>query len=256
VQGVSLTGSERAGRAVGELAGRNLKKCVLELGGSDPFIVRPSADLDLAVDAAAAGRFHNAGQVCTSSKRLIVDSDVWDAFLGAFVERAGEWAMGDPRDEGTRLGPLASHRARQDLASQVQDAVDKGAVVHLGGQVPDGDGAYYPATVLTGVTADMRAFNEELFGPVAVLYSVASLDEAVDLANDSPYGLGAAVFTGVPDEAEYVADRLEVGMVGLNTTIKSAPDLPFGGVKSSGIGRELGRFGLDEFCNKKLVRFA
>ena len=256
VHGVSLTGSERAGRAVGELAGRNLKKCVLELGGSDPFIVRPSADLDLAVDAAAVGRFHNAGQVCTSSKRLIIDSVVWDAFLGAFVERAGEYAMGDPCDEGTRLGPLASHRARQDLATQVQDAVDKGAVVHLGGQVPDGDGAYYPATVLTGVTPDMRAFKEELFGPVAVLYSVTSLDEAVALANDSPYGLGAAVFSGEPDEAEYVADRLEVGMVGLNTTIKSAPDLPFGGVKSSGIGRELGRFGLDEFCNKKLVRFA
>ena len=256
VQGVSLTGSERAGRAIGELAGRNLKKAVLELGGSDSFIVRPSADLEQAVQAAAAGRFNNAGQVCTSSKRLIVDSTVWTDFVGAFVEKAADWTLGDPREEGTRLGPLASAQARRDLAAQVQDAIDKGATVHLGGQVPDGDGAFYPATVLSGVTPEMRAFREELFGPVAVLYQVGSLDEAVELANDSDYGLGAAVFTGLPEEAEYVADELDVGMVGLNTTIKSAPDLPFGGVKSSGIGRELGRFGLDEFSNKKLVRYA
>lgn len=256
VQGVSLTGSERAGRAVGELAGRHLKKCVLELGGSDPFIVRPSADLDAAVQAAVVGRFGNAGQVCTSSKRLIIDRQVWDEFLGAFVDRAGDWGFGDPLQDETRLGPLASQRARQDLDAQVRDAVDKGATVHLGGQIPGGDGSYYPATVLSGVTPAMRAYQEELFGPVAVLYRVDSLDEAVDLANDSPYGLGAAVFSSEPGEAEQVADRLEVGMVGLNTTIKSAPDMPFGGVKSSGVGRELGRFGLDEFCNKKLVRFA
>jgi acyl-CoA reductase-like NAD-dependent aldehyde dehydrogenase len=256
VHGVSITGSERAGRAVGELAGRHLKKAVLELGGSDAFIVRPTADLDQAVQAAALGRFGNAGQACTSSKRLIIDSLVWADFLSAFVTSAGEWAMGDPREESTRLGPLASLQARQDLAAQVQDAIDKGATVHLGGQVPDGAGSYYPATVLSGVTPDMRAFREELFGPVAVLYEVGSLDEALVLANDSAYGLGAAVFTGVPDEASYVTDELEVGMVGLNMTIKSAPDLPFGGVKSSGVGRELGRFGLDEFCNKKLIRFA
>ena len=149
---------------------------------------------------------------------------------------------------------MASLAARADLVDQVEDAVAKGAKVHLGGEVPDGPGAFYPATVLTGVTPQMRAYHEELFGPVAVLYQVDSVDEAITLANDSPYGLGSAVFTGDLDQADEVANRLDVGMVGLNTTVKSAPDLPFGGVKNSGIGRELGRFGLDEFANKKLVR--
>jgi succinate-semialdehyde dehydrogenase/glutarate-semialdehyde dehydrogenase len=254
LQGVSLTGSERAGSAVGELAGRHFKKAVLELGGSDPFIVLRGADIDTAVSAAVAGRFGNAGQVCTSSKRMIVESSVFDEFLSVFVTKAGEWRLGDPRNTGTRLGPMASLAARADLVDQVKDAVAKGAKVHLGGEVPDGPGAFYPATVLTGVTPQMRAFHEELFGPVAVVYQVDSVDEAVTLANDSPYGLGSAVFTGDLDQADDVANRLDVGMVGLNTTVKSAPDLPFGGVKNSGIGRELGRFGLDEFANKKLVR--
>jgi len=256
IQGVSLTGSERAGRAIGELAGRHLKKCVLELGGSDPFIVLPDADLDAAIRAAVVGRFSNAGQVCTSSKRLIVDESVFDRFLDGFVASAAEWRASDPTSEETRLGPLSSVAARDELAHQVQDAVDKGAVVHLGGEVPAGPGAWYPATVLTGVTREMRAFHEELFGPVAVLHRVTSADEAVDLANDSPYGLGGAVFTADPVLADDLANRLEVGMVGLNTTVKSAPDLPFGGVKNSGVGRELARFGLDEFSNKKLVRLA
>ena len=254
LQGVSLTGSERAGSAVGELAGRHLKKCVLELGGSDPFIVLPGADLDKAITAAVAGRFGNAGQVCTSSKRMIVESTVFDEFLEGFVAKAREWRFGDPMSEDTRLGPMASFAARTDLVAQVDDAVAKGAQVHLGGEVPEGPGAFYPATVLTGVTPQMRAYHEELFGPVAVLYQVDSVDEAITLANDSPFGLGSAVFTGDPDQADDVANRLDVGMVGLNTTVKSAPDLPFGGVKNSGIGRELGRFGLDEFANKKLVR--
>ena len=254
LQGVSLTGSERAGSAVGELAGRYFKKAVLELGGSDPFIVLPGADIGDAVSAAVAGRFGNAGQVCSSSKRMIVDSSVFDEFLDGFVAKAGEWRLGDPRSADTRLGPMASLAARADLVDQVQDAVAQGAKVHLGGVVPDGPGAFYPATVLTGVTPQMRAFREELFGPVAVVYQVDSVDEAITLANDSPYGLGSAVFTGDLDLADEVANRLDVGMVGLNTTVKSAPDLPFGGVKNSGIGRELGRFGLDEFANKKLVR--
>ena len=254
LQGVSLTGSERAGSAVGELAGRYFKKAVLELGGSDPFIVLPGADIGNAVSAAVAGRFGNAGQVCTSSKRMIVESSVFDEFLDGFVAKAGEWRLGDPRSADTRLGPMASLAARADLVDQVEDAVAKGAEVHLGGEVPDGPGAFYPATVLTGVTPQMRAFHEELFGPVAVVYQVDSVDEAITLANDSPYGLGSAVFTGDLDQADDVANRLDVGMVGLNTTVKSAPDLPFGGVKNSGIGRELGRFGLDEFANKKLVR--
>jgi acyl-CoA reductase-like NAD-dependent aldehyde dehydrogenase len=254
LQGVSLTGSERAGSAVGELAGRHMKKAVLELGGSDPFIVLPGADLDKATSAAVAGRFGNAGQVCTSSKRMIVESSVFDQFLEGFVTKAAEWRLGDPTSQDTKLGPMASVSARSDLVAQVEDAVAKGATVHLGGQVPDGRGAFYPATVLTGVTPEMRAYREELFGPVAVLYQVDSVDEAIAMANDSPFGLGSAVFTGDLDQADDVANRLDVGMVGVNTTVKSAPDLPFGGVKNSGIGRELGRFGLDEFANKKLVR--
>jgi succinate-semialdehyde dehydrogenase/glutarate-semialdehyde dehydrogenase len=157
-------------------------------------------------------------------------------------------------NEDTKLGPMASVSARADLIAQVDDAIAKGATVHLGGTVPDGPGAYYPATVLTGVTPDMRAYHEELFGPVAVVYQVDSVDDAIKLANASSFGLGGAVFTEDAGQAHYVADRLDVGMVGINTTVKSAPDLPFGGVKNSGIGRELGRFGLDEFANKKLVR--
>lgn len=254
LQGVSLTGSERAGSAVGELAGRHMKKAVLELGGSDPFIVLPGADIDNATTAAVAGRFGNAGQVCTSSKRMIVESSVFGEFLHGFVTKARQWQLGDPTSADTKLGPMASLAARTDLVGQVEDAIAKGATVHLGGEIPDGPGAFYPATVLTGVTPEMRAYREELFGPVAVLYQVDSVDDAIEMANDSPYGLGSAVFTGDLEQADDVADRLDVGMVGVNTTVKSAPDLPFGGVKNSGIGRELGRFGLDEFANKKLVR--
>lgn len=253
LQGVSLTGSERAGSAVGAQAGKHLKKCVLELGGSDPLLVLPDADVDLAVDAAAAGRFGNAGQACTSSKRIIVDESVWDRFLEGFLAKSAAWTTGDPRASDTRLGPMASVSARDDLAAQVDDAVSQGATLHVGGVAPDSPGAWYPVTVLSGVTPQMRAWSEELFGPAAVLYKVASIEEAVTLANDSPFGLGAAVFSRDPDTAARVADRLDVGMVGLNTTIKSAPDMPFGGVKNSGIGRELGRFGIDEFANKKLV---
>jgi acyl-CoA reductase-like NAD-dependent aldehyde dehydrogenase len=252
LQGVSLTGSERAGSIIGGLAGKHMKKAVLELGGSDPFIVLADADVDAAVTAALPARFGNAGQ--TSSKRFIVEGAVYEEFVQKFVAQSSAWLMGDPADESTRLGPMASVAARDDIAQQVEDAVSKGATVHAGGQVPDGNGAFYPATVLTDLDPSMRAYREELFGPVAMVHRVGSIDEAVDLANDSPFGLGSAVFTQDDDRAAYVADRLDVGMVGLNTTIKSAPDMPFGGVKTSGIGRELGRFGLDEFSNKKLIR--
>ncbi|KAA0109039.1 NAD-dependent succinate-semialdehyde dehydrogenase [Mycolicibacterium sp. P9-22] len=256
VHGVSLTGSEAAGRTVAEHAGRHLKKCVLELGGSDPFIVLADADLSQALDLAEAGRFMNAGQSCTSAKRIIVHADVWDEFLGSFIERATRWTTGDPLDASTKLGPMASVSGRAEVAEQVDDAVAKGATLHLGGGVPDGAGSFYPATVLTGVTPDMRAYSEELFGPVAVLYKVGSVDEAVRLANDSRFGLGSAVFTKDAALANDIADQLEVGMVGLNSLIRSKPDLPFGGVKASGIGRELGRLGLDEFANKKLLRIS
>jgi succinate-semialdehyde dehydrogenase/glutarate-semialdehyde dehydrogenase len=256
LQGVSITGSERAGRAVGALAGQHLKKCVLELGGSDPLIILPGSDLDAAVPAAVNGRFWNAGQVCTSMKRTIVSDGLWDEFMGKFLGEVEAWKAGDPQQEDTRLGPMSSLRARSDVVEVVEDAIAKGATVHAGGSVPDGPGAWYPATVLSGVTPDMRAYHEEIFGPVAVVHRVGSEDEAVELANSSPYGLGGAVFAADEQAAEKVADRLEVGMVGLNMLVRSSPELPFGGVKNSGIGRELGRFGLDEFANKKLVRFA
>lgn len=256
LRGVSLTGSEEAGRSVAELAGRHLKKCVLELGGSDPFIVLPDADLGSALGFAETGRFLNAGQSCTSSKRMIVHEDVWDEFLQAFVERARAWTMGDPLLDETRLGPMASESGRREVAEQVDDALAKGATLHLGGEIPQGAGSYYPATVISGVTPEMRAYAEELFGPVAVLFKVGSVEEAVELANDSRFGLGSAVFTQDLEVAAQVADRLEAGMVGLNTLVRSQPNLPFGGVKASGIGRELGRLGLDEFANKKLIRLA
>ena len=254
VQGVSLTGSERAGQAVGKVAGEHMKKCVLELGGSDPCIVLADADLPGAAAAAATGRFANAGQACTSAKRIIVEDAVYDDFLEAFLAEARKWTRGDPTQPETKLGPMSSTGGRADVAEQVEDAVAKGATLHLGGEVPDGEGAWYPATVLTGVEPSMRAHQEELFGPVAVLYRATSAQDAVAIANNSPFGLGAAVFGSDDARTQEVADRLDVGMVGINTLIKSAPDLPFGGVKNSGVGRELGRFGLDEFANKKLVR--
>lgn len=254
IQGVSLTGSERAGTSVGQLAGRHLKKSVLELGGSDALIVLADADLPQAIAAAASGRFSNAGQTCTSSKRIIVEDAVWDEFMEGFVAAAQAWQIGDPTDPDTKIGPMASAAARDDLAAQVDDALAKGATAHLGGAVPDSTASYYPATVLSGITTDMRAHQEELFGPVALVHRVASVEEAIDVANDSPFGLGSAVFTSNEATAMEVAEQLEVGMVGINATVRSAPDLPFGGVKRSGIGRELGRFGLDEFANKKLIR--
>lgn len=256
VHGVSLTGSEGAGQSVATLAGQHLKKCVLELGGSDPFIVLADADLDLALDLAETGRFNNAGQSCTASKRMIVHADVWDEFLTRFVERAAAWNIGDPLDRSTRLGPMASEAGRAEIAEQVGDAVAKGAILHLGGEVPQGPGAFYPATVLSGLTPNMRAYDEELFGPVALLFKVESLEEAIEVANDSRFGLASAVFTRDEALAAEIADRLEVGMVGLNTLIRSQPDLPFGGVKASGIGRELGRLGVDEFSNKKTIRLS
>ncbi|MGY1883919.1 NAD-dependent succinate-semialdehyde dehydrogenase [Blastococcus sp. SYSU DS0753] len=254
VQGVSLTGSERAGAAVGEAAGRHMKKYVLELGGSDPFLVLEDADLDAAVTAAVAGRMFNGGQACTASKRFIVHTDLHDRFVEGLTAGIAAWKPGDPTSPDTRLGPLSSVPARDDLAEQVQDAVERGAVVHTGGAPVEGPGAWYPGTVLTGVTPEMRAYREELFGPVAVVYRVDSTDAAVEMANDSSYGLGASVFTRDAAVAQRVAEELETGMVWINATSRSAPDLPFGGVKRSGVGRELGRFGLEEFCNKKLVR--
>jgi succinate-semialdehyde dehydrogenase / glutarate-semialdehyde dehydrogenase len=253
VQAASLTGSDRAGSIVGEIAGRHVKKTVLELGGSDPFIVLDGDNLERTVEAAMIGRMHNMGQVCTSAKRMIVQADVFDDFVAALTERLGALDPGDPADEATELAPLSSEKAVALLEGQVQDALEKGATAVVGGGRIDHPGAFFEPTLLTGVTPEMRAFYEELFGPVAVVHRVAGDDAAVALANDSPYGLGAAVFSSDLERARAVADRVESGMVWINHPTASEPNLPFGGIKRSGYGRELSHIGAKEFANRKLV---
>jgi succinate-semialdehyde dehydrogenase/glutarate-semialdehyde dehydrogenase len=253
VRGVSLTGSERAGASVGERAGRNMKKSVLELGGSDPFIVLDGDNLDRTVEAAMVGRMHNMGQTCVSAKRMIVVADVFDDFLSSLAGRMSRLRPGDPADEATTLAPLSSEHAAEQVMEQVRDAVGKGATVVTGGGRIDHPGAFVQPTVLTGVTPKMRAYAEELFGPVAVVYRVPDDAEAVALANASPYGLGGAVFGADIGRARAVADQLESGMVWINHPTSSEPDLPFGGIKRSGYGRELSHVGIKEFANRKLV---
>ena len=253
VQACSLTGSDRAGSAFGENTGRNVKKVVLELGGSDPFIVLDGDDFDRTLEAAFVGRMHNMGQVCTSAKRMIVMSDLFDEFVSSLATRMSALQPGDPADEETTLAPLSSERAAALLMAQVRDAIDKGARVVTGGNRVDRPGAFVEPTVLTDVTPEMRAYTEELFGPVAVVYRAESDDEAVALANASPYGLGAAVFGNDGARAQAVADRLESGMVFINHPTASEPNLPFGGVKRSGFGRELSHLGILEFANRKLI---
>ena len=254
IQGVSLTGSERAGAAVAEVAGRNLKKYVLELGGSDPFIVLDSEDLDATVKAAVAGRMGNTGQACNAAKRFIVVEDLYEEFVEKFTARMAAIEPGDPLQQETRFGPLSSQSAADGLLEQIRDAVERGATLRTGGGRIDRPGSYVQPTVLTDVTEDMRAFSEELFGPAAVIYKVANADEAVELANNSPFGLGGAVFSTDEGRALEVADRLETGMVWINGTSGTQEDLPFGGVKRSGVGRELARYGMAEFVNRKLIR--
>jgi succinate-semialdehyde dehydrogenase / glutarate-semialdehyde dehydrogenase len=253
IAGVSVTGSERAGSAVAATAGQNLKKVVLELGGSDPFIVLDGADLPAVAKAAAEARMENGGQACNASKRMIVTEDIYDEFVSEFTAAMSGYTTGDPFDPATSYGPLSSERAAQILMEQIDDAVSKGATVHLGGHRLDGPGAFVEPTVLSGVTPEMRAYREELFGPAAVVYKVANADEAVDLANSSSYGLGGAVFSSDEGLALDVADRLDVGMVWINQAEGGGPELPFGGTKRSGVGRELGPLGIDEFVNKKLI---
>ncbi len=252
VAGVSVTGSERAGAAVAEVAGRNLKKVVLELGGSDPFIVLDSDDVTRTVKAAVAGRMGNAGQACIAAKRIIVVGDLYDEFAGQFTAVMAALRPGDPTDPASDLGPLSSEAAER-LIGQISDAVDKGATLRTGGKRVDRPGAFVEPTVLTDVTPQMRAYHEELFGPAAVIYRVADASEAVELANSSPFGLGGVVFSTDPGRAQEVADLLDTGMVWINSPQGSMADLPFGGTKRSGVGRELGPYGIDEFVNKKLI---
>lgn len=253
VAGVSVTGSERAGSAVAEVAGRHLKKVVLELGGSDPFILLDADDLGAAVKSAVRGRMGNAGQACNGAKRMIVVDDLYDDFVEQFTAAMGALTPGDPFDSSTGFGPLSSEAAAANLLEQVEDAVAKGATLRTGGKRLDRPGAFVEATVLTDVTPDMRAYREELFGPAAVVYRVADAAEAVALANDSSFGLGGVVWTSDTEQAQRIADQLDTGMVWINSAQGSAADLPFGGTKRSGVGRELGPYGIDEFVNKKLI---
>ncbi|MFT4009018.1 MAG: NAD-dependent succinate-semialdehyde dehydrogenase [Nocardioidaceae bacterium] len=250
VRGVSLTGSERAGAAVAEIAGRNLKKVVLELGGSDPFILLSTNDLDATVEAAVGARLENAGQACNAAKRFIVVDELYDRFLEGLTAGLTQVTAGDPEVEDTDLGPLSSELAADRLEDQVRRAVDQGATLVAGGTR---DGNYYSTTVLTGLTSENEIYHEELFGPVASVYRVSSEDEAVKLANDTPFGLGSYLFTTDEEQALRVADKIDAGMVFVNVVGAESAELPFGGVKRSGFGRELGRYGADEFVNKKLI---
>ncbi len=250
VRGVSLTGSERAGAAVAAIAGRNLKKVVLELGGSDPFILLSTDDLDGVVENAVAARLDNTGQSCNAAKRFIVADDLYEPFLEKFSAAMTEVKPGDPSSADTAIGPLSSSTAADRLAEQVQRAVDQGAKLVGGGR----EGNFFSPAVMTDIGPENSARSEEFFGPIAQVYRVGSEDEAVALANDTPFGLGSYVMTTDKEQAQRVADKIDAGMVFINVVGADAAELPFGGVKRSGFGRELGRFGADEFVNKKLVR--
>ncbi|MEI6497357.1 MAG: NAD-dependent succinate-semialdehyde dehydrogenase [Actinomycetota bacterium] len=251
VQGVSLTGSERAGAAVAETAGRHLKKVVLELGGSDPFILLSTDDLDATVAMATIARVDNCGQACNAAKRFIVIDSLYDEFVEKFTASVLATKVGAPTDPDTAIGPLSSLAAAQRLAAQVDAAVAGGATLVSAGER---SGAYFPPGVLTNMSRNNPSYNEELFGPVAIIHKVSSEAEAIDLANDTPFGLGSYLFTTDAEQAARMADAIQAGMVYVNIVGADSPELPFGGVKRSGSGRELGRWGADEFVNKKLIR--
>lgn len=254
VRAATLTGSDPAGRAVASKAGSLLKKTVLELGGSDPYLVLADADLDLAARVCSQSRLINGGQSCIAAKRFIVEEPVVAAFTERLVASMSTAVMGDPLDPATTLGPMARHDLRDELHDQVVRSVEAGAQLLLGGEVPDGPGAFYPPTVLAGVADGMAVYREETFGPVASVISVADSEEAIAVANDSDFGLGAAVFTADPARGEAIArDRLEAGSCFVNALVASDPRLPFGGIKTSGYGRELSDIGMREFLNVKTV---
>src|SRR3954447_1465606 len=253
VVAATLTGSEGAGRAIAAVAGRELKKTVLELGGSDPFVVMPSADLDRAAQVAATARCQNNGQSCIAAKRFIVHEAVADEFERRFAEKLAALPVGDPMEETTKVGPLATESGRADVEELVQDAVDKGARVVTGGERPDRARWFYPPTLVADLTPEMRMYREEVFGPVAGLFRVPDLDAAIELANDSDFGLGSNIWTDDRDERERFVREVQAGMVFVNGMTTSYPELPFGGVKTSGYGRELTELGMREFMNVKSV---
>ena len=253
VKAVTLTGSEAAGRSVAAIAGEQIKHSVMELGGSDPFIVMPSADLEAAVTTAVKARVQNNGQSCIAAKRFLVHADVYDAFAQKFAEKFKALVVGDPFDEKTDVGPVATESGRNDLAELVDDAVAKGATELAGGAAVDGPGWFYQPTVLAALTDDMRVVMEEPFGPVASLYKVADRDEAIRIANQTTFGLSSAAWTNDPDDEAAFIRELDAGAVFVNGMTVSYPELPFGGIKDSGFGRELAAEGIREFCNVKTV---
>ncbi len=253
VQGAALTGSEKAGSVVAAQAAKHIKKSTLELGGNDVFVVLDDADLEKAVKIGVNARLANAGQVCTAAKRFIVHEKVAEQFLTKYTEAFRNIKIGDPLDESTRLGPLSSKEALETLTKQVEEAVKNGATLHFGGKPVQREGSFFEPTILTNITRDNPAYFEEFFGPVAQIYVVKNDDEAVKLANDSHYGLGGAVFSKDIDRAKKMASKIETGMVWINWLTDTAAELPFGGVKRSGYGRELSDLGIKEFVNQKLV---
>jgi succinate-semialdehyde dehydrogenase/glutarate-semialdehyde dehydrogenase len=253
VAGVSLTGSEGAGRQVASVAGKELKKTVLELGGSDPFIVMPSADLDAAIETAVKARIVNSGQSCIAAKRFIVAEPIADVFERRFTERMKALKVGDPLDPATEVGPLSTRDVLNDLSGQVRESVAKGAKVLAGGTVLERPGNYYAPTVLTNIPKDSPAYTDELFGPVASVFRVRNVDEAIRVANDTSFGLGSSVWTNDSSERARFIDDIEAGQVFVNGMVVSDPRLPFGGIKHSGFGRELSGYGIREFVNVKTV---
>jgi succinate-semialdehyde dehydrogenase/glutarate-semialdehyde dehydrogenase len=254
VRGVTMTGSDGAGRHIAEKAGKALKKTVLELGSNDAYLVLEDADIETAVKWSVIGRIYNNGETCVCAKRFIVTDKVYDAFVGAYVEEMKKIDMGDPMDEGTRLGPLSSEDQFETVRDQVEKSVKHGAKVLCGGEVPDRDGAYYPATVLAGVKPGMPAYDDEIFGPVAAIIRAKDDEDAMRIANDSRYGLGGGIFSQDEDRAlELARKHFDTGMVRINSFGAADPNMPFGGVKDSGYGREHGGFGMKEFVNAKAV---
>ena len=257
IAGVTVTGSERAGAAVAERAGRHLKKVVMELGGSDPLIVLPDAPLETTIDSAIFGRMFNSGQSCVASKRIIVvGKERGEGFIQAYADKVRALKIGDPSDDSTELGPVSSERALTGLLAQIEAASAAGATILAGGKRADRPGFFVEPTIITNISADNPVYRQELFGPIASIYVVDTVDEAVHLANDTPYGLGGSVFGADVATARDVADRIESGMVFVNQPAWTAAELPFGGIKGSGFGRELSELGFGEFVNRKLINVA
>jgi succinate-semialdehyde dehydrogenase/glutarate-semialdehyde dehydrogenase len=253
VAAATLTGSEPAGRSVAKLAGSEVKPTVLELGGSDPFVVMPSADLDVAIETAVKARVVNSGQSCIAAKRFIIAGSIYDKFEEQFVRRMQSLRVGDPLQPDTDIGPLATAKIRDDLHDQVRRAVESGGRILTGGHKLDGEGYFYAPTVLAGVSRRSEIYREELFGPVAMLFSVEDAQEALDVANDSPFGLGSSVWSRNEKEIEFFVNEIEAGQTFVNGMVASDPRLPFGGVKRSGYGRELAGYGIRAFVNIKTV---